>query len=458
MTGIFNSYRKYYSTNLKLAIPLVISQAGQVVVALVDNIMVGRVGTGALAASSFANNIFIIILVFGIGFSFAITPMVGKAMGSGDVKAAANWFRHGFLVNILMGFFLVLLSVAVSFFMPHMGQPDEVVELGVPYFLVISVSIIPFLYFAAFKQFAEGLSNTRIAMVITIAGNLVNIIFNYLLIFGKAGFPELGLLGAGIGTLIARIFMAAAFALAYRKLVLFERFRKIHGEIRYSLKEAMQLMRLGAPIGTQFIVEVFAFSMGGIMVGWLGEVSLAAHQIVLTVSSLTYMMSSGLASATTIIVSTLRGEGKKEELKYSAFASVHLVIMFMIFTATVYVLFRNYIPVLFISDPDVISIASGLFIIAAFFQIFDGLQVVVIGILRGMEDVVFPMAVIGVAYLIVGVPAGYVLSFIFDIGPSGIWFGYLTGLAIVGLVLLFRFRWLYSHYAVSHQTTAKDDN
>jgi MATE family multidrug resistance protein len=220
----------------------------------------------------------------------------------------------------------------------------------------------------------------------------------------------------------------------------------------------MQLMRLGAPIGTQFIVEVFAFSMGGIMMGWLGEVSLAAHQIVLTVSSLTYMMSSGLASATTIIVSTLRGEGKKEELKYSAFASVHLVILFMIFTATVYVLFRNYIPVLFISDPDVISIASGLFIIAAFFQIFDGLQVVVIGILRGMEDVVFPMAVIGVAYLIVGVPAGYVLSFIFDIGPSGIWFGYLTGLAIVGLVLLFRFRWLYSHYAVSHQTTAKDDN
>ena len=443
MMRVFDSYREYYSVNLKLALPLVVSQAGQVVVSLVDNVMVGRVGTAALAASSFANSIFIIILVFGIGFSYAITPMVAKAMGSGDVKAAVNWFHQGFRVNMSMGVLLVVLSFVVAMLMPHMGQPEDVVELGIPYFLVIAVSVVPFMYFATFKQFAEGLSNTRIAMVITVSGNVVNIIFNYLFIFGKAGFPELGLLGAGTGTLIARVFMAFAFAIAYRRVVLFERFRKIRRGMGFSLKKARQLMNLGAPIGVQFIVEVFAFSMGGIMMGWLGEKSLAAHQIVLTVASLTYMMSSGLSSATTIRVSTLRGEGKTKDLKQSAFASIHLVMLFMIFTASVYVLFRNYIPLLFISDPGVITIASELFVIAAFFQIFDGLQVVVIGILRGMEDVVFPMVVIGVAYLIVGVPAGYVLSFVFDLGPRGIWFGYLLGLAIVGSVLLVRFRWLY---------------
>ncbi|NPA35310.1 MAG: MATE family efflux transporter [Chlorobi bacterium] len=446
---IFSGYKQYYTTNLKLAIPLIISQAGQVVVSLVDNIMVGRVGTAALAASSFANNIFIIILVFGIGFSFATTPVVGKAMGSGDVRNAVIWFHHGFRVNMFMGVLLVLFAFVVSLFMPYMGQPEDVVELGVPYFLVISVSIIPFLYFATFKQFAEGLSNTRIAMVITVAGNLVNIVFNYLFIFGKAGFPEMGLLGAGIGTLTARVFMAVAFAVAYRKLVLFERFRKIHSDIKFSLGKAVQLMRLGAPIGIQFIIEVFAFSMGGIMMGWLGEKSLAAHQIVLTMASLTYMMSSGLASATTIRVSTLRGQGRMDALKYSAFASIHIVILFMLFTALLFVVLRNYIPLIFISDAEVINIAAGLFVIVAFFQVFDGLQVVVVGILRGMEDVVFPMVVIGVAYLLVAIPAGYIMSFVYELGPAGIWYGYLSGLAIVGLVLLFRFRKLHLRYAMT---------
>ncbi len=439
----FKNYQKHYSSNLKLATPIIISQAGQIVVSLADNIMVGRIGTAALAASSFANNIFVIILVFGIGFSYAITPMVAKSMGRGDEKSAVHWFHQGFWVNIVLGILLVLLSLFVALFMPRMGQPDEVVELGIPYFIVISLSIIPFLYFASFKQFAEGISNTRIAMVITLLGNIVNIIFNYLLIYGRAGFPELGLMGAGIGTLIARVFMAFAFWLVYKKLSIFERFRRIHDDVRFSMGEAMRLIRLGAPMGVQFIIEVFAFSLGGIMMGWLGEDQLAAHQIVITIASMTFMMSSGLASATTIKVSTFRGENKYRQLKYSAFASLHMVVLFMSITAVIFLLTRHFIPGLFISDVNVITIAAGLFIVASIFQIFDGMQVVMLGILRGMEDVMFPMVVVAIAYLLVSIPIGYVLSFTLKMGPAGIWFGYLAGLSSVSIVLLLRFRWLY---------------
>ena len=439
----FKNYQKHYSSNLKLATPIIISQAGQIVVSLADNIMVGRIGTAALAASSFANNIFVIILVFGIGFSYAITPMVAKAMGRGDEKSAVHWFHQGFWVNVVLGVLLVLLSLLVALFMPLMGQPQEVVELGIPYFIVISVSIVPFLYFASFKQFAEGISNTRIAMVITLLGNIVNVIFNYLLIYGKAGFPELGLLGAGIGTLIARVFMAVAFWFAYRRLSIFERFRSIHDDIRFSIGEAMRLIRLGAPMGVQLIIEVFAFSLGGIMMGWLGEDQLAAHQIVITIASMTFMMSSGLASATTIKVSTFNGEKKYRQLKYSAFASIHMVVLFMSVTAVIFLLTRHFIPGLFISDFNVITIAAGLFVVAGVFQIFDGMQAVMLGILRGMEDVVFPMIVVAIAYLLVSIPIGYVLSFVFKIGPTGIWIGYLAGLSLVSMILLLRFRWMY---------------
>ena len=437
------NYKKFYSSNLKLAFPVIISQAGQVIVGIVDNVMVGRVGTSSLAAASFANSIFIIILVFGIGFSYAITPLVAKAIGRGDEKEAVHWFHQGFRVNLFIGVLLVLLAFIVALFMPHMGQPDEVVQLGVPYFLVISVSILPFLHFASYKQFAEGISNTRLAMVITITGNLVNILFNYLLIYGKAGFPELGLLGAGVGTLTARVYMAVVFWVVYRKLHFFERFRKIHDDIHFSRKEAVKLLRLGGPIGVQFIVEVFAFSLGGIMMGWLGEDPLAAHQIVISVASLTFMMSSGLASATTIKVSTFRGENDYGKLKYSAFASVHMVVLFMSITAVIFMVTRHLIPELFVKDNNVVEIAAGLFVVASIFQIFDGLQVVMIGILRGMEDVVFPMIVIAVAYLLISIPVGYVLSFVVGIGPAGIWIGYLSGLSTVSLVMLYRFRQLY---------------
>ncbi len=439
----FKHYREYYSSNMKLALPIIISQAGQIVVSLADNIMVGRIGTAALAASSFANNIFVIILVFGIGFSYAITPMVANAMGRGEEKRAVHWFHQGFWVNIIIGIALVMLSLIVALFMPRMGQPDEVVKLGIPYFILIAISIIPFLYFASFKQFAEGISNTRIAMVITLLGNVVNVFFNYLLIYGKAGFPELGLMGAGIGTLIARVFMAAAFWLAYRRLSIFERFRRIHDDVRFSIGEAMQLLKLGFPMGVQFIIEVFAFSLGGIMMGWLGEDQLAAHQIVITIASMTFMMSSGLASATTIKVSTFRGRKEYPQLKYSAFASLHMVVLFMSVSAAFFLLTRHLIPVLFISNINVITIAAGLFIVASVFQIFDGMQVVMLGILRGMEDVMFPMVAVAIVYLLVSIPTGYVLSFILKIGPAGIWIGYLTGLSSVSIILLLRFRWLY---------------
>lgn len=452
---MFQYYSKHYKSNLKLALPVVLAQAGQMVVSLVDNVMVGRVGTAPLAASSFANSIFIIILVFGIGFSYAITPMVGKAMGRRDEKTAVYWFRHGFWVNLLLSIGLVLVALIVALFMPWMGQPEEVVKLGIPYFLVIALSIVPFLFFASYKQFAEGLSNTRIAMVLTLFGNGVNIVFNYLFIYGKLGFPELGLLGAGVGTFIARLFMAIAFWWVYKRAKLFAPFRRIQREVKLSIQAGWQLFKLGGPIGVQFIVEVFAFSLGSIMMGWLGETSLAAHQIVITLASLTYMMSSGLAAATTIKVSVFRGENKFKELKLAAFASVHMVLLFMSITAIGFLLMRYWLPQLFVSDDAVIEIAAGLFLIAGFFQVFDGIQVIAMGILRGLEDVIVPMVAIAVAYLLIGIPSGYLLTFKVGLGPVGIWIGYLLGLFMVGLLLMLRFRKLYMNHEQDANEPAK---
>jgi len=346
-----NNYLPHYWPNVKLATPVVLAQAGQMLVNVADTVMVGQVGTIPLAAASFANSIFINVLVLGMGISYALTPLVGKAYGAKNKDECAHWFQQGMYANIIVGLVLSVIAGSIIFLMPFMGQEQGVVEGAIPYYFIIVLSIFPLQIFNGYKQFAEGLSNTKIAMYITIGGNLLNVFLNYIFIYGHLGAPALGLLGAGIGTLVSRIAMALVFMWISRQIGLFKTYRGIHIKA-FSRSAFIRILKLGLPIGLQSVIEVFAFSLGSIMMGWINAISLAAHQIVLSMASVTYMMSSGLASATTIKVSIFRGKKDYVSVKHSAFASVHLVLIFMTAMGILFLSLRYWLPSLFVDEPD----------------------------------------------------------------------------------------------------------
>lgn len=426
-----------------MAIPVVLSQVGQVSVHLIDNMMVGHVGTSELAAASFANNIFIIGMFFGMGITYGLTPLIGNAFSKRKLNELAVLLKNGIFTHVVAAVLLTVLMFGVFFTLPLMGQTHEVLVLAQPYFLLLCLSYLPFMLFFSWKQFLEGIGNTKMAMQITLTSNVVNIIVNYIFIFGKFGFPELGLVGAGIGTLVSRICMPLLFVLYILKVPKIKSyFVQAHKQI-FSFAKTLTILKIGIPIGFQIIVEVIAFSIGAVMMGWLGETELAAHQVALGLASFTYMISLGVSQANTIRVSHQMGVKNYISLRRAANASLHLVLVFMLIMGVVFVLFRYSLPLLFTIDQAVVKIAAGLLIIAAIFQIFDGLQVIMLSTLRGMADVKVPMFIAFVAYLLVGIPTSYFLSFILKIGPQGIWYGYLVGLGIAGALFYFRFRSVY---------------
>lgn len=420
--------------------PVVISQIGQVSVSLIDNMMVGHVGTSELAAASFANSVFMIGMFFGMGITFGITPLIGSAFSSGKTSEVVMWLKNGIFTHLVAAVGLFLIMIGVYFLLPLMGQPEIVTELARPYYLILCISYIPFMLFFSVKQFLEGIGNTKIAMYITVTANAINVLFNYLLIYGKFGFPELGLNGAGFGTLISRVAMPVLFfAYIMNTQAVKKYFILAHHEL-FNFQKIISLLKIGIPIAFQIIVEVITFSLGAIMMGWLGEVPLAAHQVAIGLASFTYMISLGISQANTIRVSHQMGVKDYKALKRAAFASTHLVLIFMSSMGLVFVFARNVLPFLFTVDSQVIEIASGLLIIAAVFQVFDGLQVVMLSTLRGMADVKLPMFIAFFAYLFIGIPTSYVFSFILKLGPQGIWYGYLAGLGVAGILFYLRFQ------------------
>ncbi len=433
-------YIPFYKRNLHLAFPIVLSQIGQVMVSLIDNMMVGHVGTTELAAASFANSVFMIGLVFGMGITFGITPLVGNAYGNNDLKTTVIWLKNGIFSHLVAAVLLTLLMFGVYLFLPLMGQPPEVLELAQPYFILLSISYLPFILFFAFKQFFEGIGNTKIAMQITLTANLVNIVVNYLLIFGKFGFPEMGLNGAGIGTLVSRIIMPVMFAFYIARKSRFREYFLLARVEKLSKERIVRLFKIGIPIAFQLIVEVTAFGIGAVMMGWLGETSLAAHQVALGLASFTYMIALGVSQANTIRVSHQIGLKDFKAMKMATMASTHLVLVFMSLMALVFIGGKNLLPYLFTTDASVIKIAAGLLIVAAVFQLFDGLQVIMQSTLRGMADVTIPMFIAFIAYLLIGIPTSYVFAFVLNIGPQGIWFGYLVGLGTAGILFYLRFK------------------
>ena len=423
-----------------MAIPVIFSQIGQVTVNLADNIMVGHIGTTELAAASFAINIFHVGMLFGLGITLGITPLVGQSLNSQNPNNIGSWFRNGVLVNFVASILLCAAMSSVVLFMNRMGQRDEVVHMAISYYLIQVSSLIPLMLFFSFKQFFEGIGNTKIAMIITIVANLVNIGLNYILIYGKLGFPSLGLNGAGYATLISRLIMPVIFIVVMLKR---PKFRVYLTEAIHSRLEKLKIKRLvsiGMSIGMQMVIEILAFSLGAIMLGWISKEALAGHQVAISMAGMTYMISFGLASGTTIRVSHAFGERNLKEVKHAVYASLHMVIAFMSLMGILFVLLRNNLPLLFTSDPAVIKVAAGLLVVGAFFQVFDGIQVVLLGALRGIADVRIPMLMAFFSYIVVSLPISYLLAFTFNFGYSGVWIGFVFGLSTAAVLFGLRLR------------------
>jgi MATE family multidrug resistance protein len=432
-------YLKQFKTTFLLAYPVMLSQLGQIMVGVSDSVMVGQLGTAPLAGVSLGNSIFVLFLTFGIGISYGITPLVAKADGEKNPRTIIDILKHGFLVNCSTGCFLFLSLYFTAFLFPYLNQPAEVIVLAKPYFIVISFSIIPFMIFQVFRQFSEGLSLTRQAMMITISGNILNIILNYLFIFGKLGIPAYGMLGAGIATLIARTYMALAMIVFVLYGKYFTQYWAYFNKRGLDMRLVRNILNIGLPSGLQFIFEVGAFSLAAIMIGWLGASSLAAHQIAINLAAITYMMATGLAAATTIRVGNQLGKRDFRSMREVGFTGFIMSGTFMSINALILIIGRYYFPTLYIHEAEVIGIASDLLLIAALFQLSDGIQVVGLGALRGMADVRIPTLVTLIAYWVLALPVGYFLGFTFNLGASGIWIGLLTGLTITAVVLLYRF-------------------
>lgn len=435
-------YTQHYLPNLKLALPVMAAYAGHMIVGISDNIMVGQYNSTSLSAAAFANSVFANIMVFGIGFSAGLTPLVGQANGEGNTEKVHQLFKYGFVANFLTGIILVLLCLALYPFLGSMGQEAEVAALAGPYYLTLTYSLLPLCVFMGLKQFAEGLESTRLATIFTLSSNLVNIFLNYLLIYGKWGFPEMGLEGAGWATFLSRIFLVLGFALYLWRDKLFGPYW--YGWSRFPLRwqPIRELFAIGLPIAAQIVMEVAAFTLGAIMVGWVGQKQLAAHQIAMGTASLTYMIANGMSAATTMRVSNFLGRKDYISIRYASLASAQLVGLFMGACALLFVLFREQISQVYTTDQPVIAIAAQLLIVAALFQLFDGGQVVMLGALRGLSDVKIPTLIALFSYWVVSLPTGYFCAFYLGWNELGVWMGYLVGLALAASLLFWRFLYL----------------
>lgn len=433
------SFRQHIKPNFLLAYPVMLSMLGQVMTGVADSVMVGWTGPVPLAASSLANIFFSIPLFFGVGVSYAITPLVAQAEGAADPSKIVSVLKNGSLINLITGLFLALLIFSIEPFIQYMGQPEEVVALAIPYLSIVAVSIIPTMIFQTYRQFAEGLQRTRVAMMIVIGSNLINIVLNYLLIFGKFGFPELGLNGAGIATLVARIIMAMSM-MAYvywgRKFLNYRSGFSIGG---YSRSLIIKMLHIGLPAGSQFIFEAGAFGFSAIMIGWLGTTALAAHQIAINLATISYMTTSGLGAAATIRVGYFLGQQDHKNLRQAAFTMIGMAVVIMTGWAVLFIVGRFGLPALYIEDQSVIMLTSNLLIVGAFFQLSDGVQVVTAGALRGLQDVKIPSLLIFIAYWVIALPLGYLLAFPLELEAIGVWIGLFLGLTITATAMVVRF-------------------
>jgi len=440
------TFKEHIRQTIILALPISIGQLGHIMMGVIDSIMVGRIGSVPLAAASLVNGLFFLILVLGIGMSYAITPLVAISKGGKNCSGCGIILNQAMIVNIV---FSILLSLVIFFsadLIYYFNQPEDVAVLAVSYLKILSLSVLPFMLFQTLRQFLEGLSQPRLPMIIAIAANFTNAFFNWVLIYGNLGFNAMGLDGAGYATTMTRTLMALAMILYLVKATHLKDYNP-HFNIReIDTGIIKKIIRIGLPSGFTYFFEVAAFSFAAIMIGWLGSVPLAAHQIGINLASVSYMIILGISAAGTIRVGNAVGEKNITETRRAGFSALALSTTFMFTSGVMFIIFRRLLPQIYINEIEVIDLAANILIVAALFQMSDGIQATGAGILRGLTDVKIPMLIIFISYWLLGIPIAYILGFYFQYGTIGIWVGLLIGLTMVALLLTIRFNIKSKHH------------
>ena len=433
-------YKSHYIALLHLGVPIVIGQIGVIIVGFADTLMIGHYNMKGLAAASFVNSVFNLAIIFGTGFSYGLTPIVGSLFGNKELHASGRILKNSILANTLVAIFLTLAMTILFLNVEKLGQPEELIPLIKPYFIVLLISIIFIMLFNAFKQFADGITDTRVSMWILLGGNVIHIFSNYILIHGKLGMPELGLLGAGISTLFVRMAMLITFVIIFFFSKRYTVYREGFSKSSINKTDFKKLNKIGWPVALQMGMETASFSLSAVMVGWLGAVALAAHQIMVTVSTVSFMMFYGMGAAIAVRVSNFRGRNDIPNIRNSAFAGAHIIILMAIITSSLIFLLRNHISSWFSDDVDVAKVVITLVFPMLIYQFSDGMQIAFANALRGIADVKVMMAIAFFSYFIVALPIGYICGFVLNWGVPGVWMTFPTGLSCAAILMYWRFQ------------------
>lgn len=441
--SFFNRYKEQYRKNLALALPVVITQLGQIFTQVVDNLMVGHYGgsdPGPLAAVSFGGSVSMILFFAAIGMALGLTPLIGELYVQGNRRRSSALLQNAIVFYVLLGVLISALQYAFIPVLYRLGQPAEVVELAVPYYRML-ISGMPFvMLFFAFKQFLEGVGNTKAELAVTIVSNIANCAANYVFIYGRMGFSEMGVEGAGLGTLVARIIAAVLIVIYFVWRADYRAYLKDFSLRHFSSSAVVRLLRMGFPISAQMFLESSAFIGTSVMMGWLGKEAMSANQITGTLGNSAFMIVISIGAATTIRISHCYGRRDIHEMAQAVKASYHLVLAWNTIAAVSFILLCRFLPSLFTSNAEVIGIASVLFVFTAFYQLSDGLQNVSVGALRGMQDVKAIMPVAFMAYWLLNIPVGYVAAFVLGMGAKGLYVGYVVGLSVAAILYIARIR------------------
>lgn len=437
---MFDNYKKHYKALFYLGLPIVIGQLGVIVLGFADTLMVGHYNTESLGAASFVNNVINLVIIFCTGFSYGLTPIVGGLFGQKRLEEAGQALKCSLIANIAVGLLVTLIMLILYWNVERLGQPEELIPLIKPYFLVLIASLIFVMIFNGFKQFTDGITDTKTAMWILLGGNLLNIAGNYVLIYGKFGFPELGLLGAGVSTLFSRIVMVIVFILIFFRSKRFAPFQIGFTRLKFSEITFKKLNSLGWPVALQMGMESASFSLSAVMVGWIGTVALASHQVMITISTLAFLMYYGMGAAIAIRVSNFRGQNDWVNVRRSAYAGFHMIMMMGVFFSVLIFSLRYQLGGWFTDSAEVSAMVVTLIVPFLLYQFGDGLQITFANALRGISDVKPMMIIAFISYFIISLPAGYIFAFILDWGVFGIWMAFPFGLTTAGIMLYLRFR------------------
>ena len=430
---------QHIKENLNLSFPIMISQLGHITVGVADSLMIGNVSITQLAAVSLSTSIFGFILLFCIGLSYGITPLISSKKS--DKNYISMTFYNGLYLNMFFTILLVVITIYSKYFLKYLGQDEEVLFHTYKYLDIISISLLPLMLFQTFKQFIEGLGLTKPAMYISIFSNVINILLNAVLIFGLFGFPRLEIIGAAYATLISRVLM---FFIIFIYCLNSRRFQEylLRLNISFNYTSFKAIFGIGFTSGLQYIFEVGAFTVATVIIGSIGAIQLASHQIALNLASISYMIASGIGSASMISLGHYYGDGDSAEIRKSGYSNFILVLILMCISAFIFIVFRDILPTLYVDDYEVISLASSLLIIAGLFQLSDGVQAVGLGVLRGIRDTKTPTLVTFISYWVIAIPLSYYLGIISDYGLFGVWIGLSVGLTIAAVFHVLRFNYL----------------